>query len=237
MNRSIRSLLRVSAFASSAAVLGLAVASVRTGAGEEPASYAVRNAAGPAAPAGAMNGGPQRAVTGLGTGAVKESGLRMSSSGVVAKCAATAGRAVRAPIGPATGGRVGRLPTKPPGLPVGPPADYHVPVHDPNAVLMLSKQVSDPFGGMTLTGASVDTSPGTPRVVREFGAARCDALRRTSVVRPVSGVTPQAQRRDLTDPVTSLSAATGGLTRPQAGRPGDLLGLSHLTGKPRASRR
>ncbi|GAA2074983.1 hypothetical protein [Actinomadura alba] len=237
MNRSIRNLLRVSALASSAAVLGVAAASMSMH-GDEPAGYKITSAAGPALPARSAQGAPQRAVTGLGDKAVGGSGLRMSSSGFVAKCAATAGRAVRAPIGPVTGGRAGRPPVRPPALPVAPPADYHVPVHDPNAVLMMSKQVNDPFGGMTVSGVSIDSSPGTPRVVREYAAARCEALRRSGAVRPVSQATRKAQGRDLAGAVTSLGTAVGGLTRAPAGRPGELLGgLPELTGKRRAAGR
>jgi hypothetical protein len=234
MNHSVRSLLRVTVFGSMAAVLGAAIASTQAHVGTDRAAYTVTSAADRAA-AAQRSESARRAVARTGRTAVKDTGLRVSSSGLLAECRSAADTAVRQPLRAAGGGRIERLSPRRPAVPVAPPVDYHVPVHDPNAVIMVSKQVTDPFGGMTVSGASLDTSPGTPAGVREFGVARCDALRRGSALPQPAAITRQAQWRDeIPDPVTSLSAAAAGLPRVAKGEPGRLVrGLPRIGGGPR----
>src|SRR4051794_23467967 len=158
MNHSVRSLLRVTVFGSTAAVLGTAIASTQADVGTDRAAYTVTSAADRAAAAQRSESGARRAVARTGRTAVEDTGLRVSSSGLLAECRSAADTAVQRPLRAAGGGRLERLSPRRPAVPVAPPADYHVPVHDPNAVIMVSKQVTDPFGGMTVSGVSLDTS-------------------------------------------------------------------------------
>ncbi|MCW2900822.1 MAG: hypothetical protein JWO67_3087 [Streptosporangiaceae bacterium] len=234
MNRSIRTALRASLLASVAAGVGLTAAPMRGFTGTEPAAYPLQTAAGKAAWARHAQGDPQRAVTRLGKGASKDTGLRVSTSGLLAKCASAAGGAVSVPARAVVGDRFGGVARSTSMLPVQPPADYHVPVHDPNAVVMVSKQVNDPFGGMTVSGAALDTSPGTPAAVRDAGVAQCDSVRRggttqSASMRQVGAITPQAgPGGDVVAPVTLLGSSVSGLPRSSGAGPAGLLrGLSH----------
>jgi hypothetical protein len=201
--------------------VGIATVPMRPGAGEAPMAYPVPMITGKGAPVRHAHGDPRRAVTDLGKGAAKGTGLRASSSGLLAKCASAPGGAVRTPVRKATGRRLDGLSSSTSMLPVRPPADYHVPVHDPNAVVMFSKQLNDPFGGMTVSGASLDTSPGTPAAVRDAGVRHCDSLRKTSLTRPGGVVTRRdGAGRELTGPVTSLTSEPTRLSR-RLGRGGD----------------
>jgi hypothetical protein len=144
-------------------------------------------------PAHNAAGSGDRSVTELGRSATKKAGLTMALSrtldGVTAKC----GSAVREALP-----GVGRLP----GIPVAPSTDYQVPMHDPSAVILLNKQIGDPFGGMTMMGMSLDAAPGTPDAVPQLvsGVADCAA------VRQAGGSVRRAQLRRTLYPVTSLTA-------------------------------
>jgi hypothetical protein len=197
-----------------AAGVGITAIPMRSTTGEAPAAYPIPMATGKGTPVRHAQGDPRRAVTELGKGASKDTGLRVSSSGLLAKCASAPGGAVRAPVRMATGRRLDRLSSGMSMLPVRRPADYRVPVHDPNAVVMLSKQFSDPFGGMTVSGASLDTSPGTPAAVRDVGVKQCDSVRKADPIRRSGVVTRRdGVDRDLTGPVTSLDSRPTRLSR------------------------
>lgn len=210
VNRSMRTLLRASLLAAVTAGVGITAVPMRSVNGEAPVAYPVPIVTGKGVPARHAQGDPRRAVTALGGGAAKDTGLRVSSSGLLAKCASAPGGPVRR----VTGRRLDRLSSGTSMLPVRQPADYRVPVHDPNAVVMLSKQFNDPFGGMTVSGASLDTSPGTPAAVRDVGVEQCDSVRKIRLTRPGGVVTRRdGAGRDLTGPVTSLSSEPTRLSR------------------------
>jgi hypothetical protein len=174
MKRSLKNLLRVSVLAMPAGAFTITTATTAVAADAAPAdtgsaAASVRDVRG---------GSGHRTVTELGRDTTKKAGLTMALSrtldGITAKCGAAARAAVPG-LGPL------------PGMPLAPTTDYPVPMRDPSAVVLLNKQVEDPFGGMTTTGMSLDAAPGTPDAVPRLmtGVANCDAVRQ--VGGPVGG--------------------------------------------------
>jgi hypothetical protein len=156
MNRPMQNLLRAATLALPALAFAVATA--------------------PAAPADTGNGhraagSGHRNVTELGRIATEKAGLSMAFSRTVEGTAAACGSAVHKTLP-----GVGPLP----GIPVAPTTDYPVPMRDPSAVLLMNKQVRDPFGGAVTTGMSLDAAPGTPAAVPHVvsGVANCDTARR-----------------------------------------------------------
>lgn len=163
-------------------------------------------------------GGAEEAVVALGKGLVKTAGADLAFTGISARCVTAADGTVRGVttvvqgrlVG-AAGAQASRLPRLP-RVPATPPANFRVPTGDPGVIVMLNKQVRDPLGGMTVSGVSVDSAPGTG-AAREFGVAQCAPVKKiTGAVQPrqLTG------RRQGTDLVTDL---VGGLVIAVFGNP------------------
>jgi hypothetical protein len=202
MERSLKNLLRVSVLALPAIAFTITSATMAAADAEPASAQGV---------AGTTGGSGHRTVTELGRDTTKKAGITMAFSrtldGVTAKCGAAARTAVPG-LGPL------------PGIPVAPTTDYQVPMRDPSAVILLNKQVGDPFGGMTTTGLSLDAAPGTPDAVPRLmtGVAGCDAVRRLGgpVGGPAGGRLSGPAGRERAEqalrplePVTSLTAGLG----------------------------
>lgn len=147
-------------------------------------------------PAHRTRTGGHRSVTELGRRVTKTAGLTMSLSRTLEGVAATCGSAVHKAV-PAAGPLI--------GIPVAPTTDYKVPMHDPSAVILMNKQIRDPFGGMTSTGMSLDAAPGTPDAVPRTlsGVANCDAVGRVGGV--AGAAIERARLQAIRYPVTSLA--------------------------------
>ncbi|MGH3387842.1 MAG: hypothetical protein ACRDOO_03090 [Actinomadura sp.] len=178
----MRNLLRAAALALPAVAFAVAVA---------PAAVADTGHAHRAA------GGGHRSVTELGRSATEKAGLSMAFSRTLDGITAACGSAVRRTL-------PGVRPL--PGIPIAPTTDYPVPMHDPSAVILMNKQVKDPFGGAITTGMSLDAAPGTPAAVPRLasGVTSCDAVRRVGESVRLERVREAAPLVRSGPPVTSL---------------------------------